>query len=87
MKTCNIRTVAVAVTVAFAALFVTSCDLIDKISETDIPVGDFSFNIDVAPTVGTTRAGGGTLFSGSGTVLRTELLRGISGFDNAIIKW
>ncbi len=86
MKTNAIGTIAAAAAVAFAALFATSCDLINKMSETDIPLGDFRFEIDAVPTASATRADGHTQFAGSCTVLRYNLLANISGFDYAAIK-
>lgn len=71
---------------ACAVIFVSSCEKINKISETDIAVGDFSFNIDTQAT-GTTRVEGeGTRFEGSRIVTRDELLEGVASFDYGMIR-
>ncbi len=82
------QTIAAVATIALTALLATSCDLINKATETDIEIGDFSFTVDVE-AVSVTRAGGGgdgTHFAGSQTVTRARLLDGISGFDYDLVR-
>ena len=88
MKTDKFKTIVTAATIALAAVFTTSCDLINKATETDIEVGDFSFTVDVE-AAGATRAGeggNGTHFAGSQTITRARLLDGVAEFDYDLIR-
>ncbi|MDR1671696.1 MAG: hypothetical protein LBR57_04170 [Alistipes sp.] len=72
----------------------TSCGLVEKASERDVKINDFSFSIDTsAITAGpedsragaTTRADGSTRYSGNATIVRDKMLGGMS-FDYDMIK-
>lgn len=92
MKTNKFKTIATAATIALAAVFTTSCDLINKATETDIEVGDFSFTVESEASGATrvtraTRAGEeGTHFAGSQTITRARLLEGVAGFDYDLVR-
>ncbi len=81
------QTIAAVAAVALAVVFTTSCDMINKATEIDIAVGDFSFNIETATAAESpTRAGGGTHFAGSQTITRAQLLEGVAEFDYGLVR-